>query len=144
VDQALEFIRQDREFTQPENVDIDLGRVTVSEVHRVLASLGYVEVTQDGESTRVVLTDRGRAAALGWRAVGDSEGARWRIPVRTRRLIEVGRVTSSPHLVEVGFAWRWIPVGDIGVSLAGEGPVRRSSVAFWRYEDGWRMTPIDF
>lgn len=56
-----------------------------------------------------------------------------------RQLIAVTGITKGGNLVDVDFVWKWNPSNEVGAALTQAGLEFKSTVAFRKYDDGWRV-----
>jgi hypothetical protein len=61
------------------------------------------------------------------------------IQVARRELISISGISKTGDLADVEFAWRWIPINQVGAALYDGGVHYRSTVGFRGYDDGWRI-----
>ena len=61
------------------------------------------------------------------------------IATARRQLIAVTGITKGGNMVDVDFTWKWNPVNEVGAALTQTGVEFRSTVAFRKYDDGWRV-----
>jgi len=61
------------------------------------------------------------------------------VHVARRALVEINGISKAGNFADVEFAWRWAPDNEVGAALYDTGVRYRSSVAFRRYDDGWRV-----
>lgn len=61
------------------------------------------------------------------------------IPVARRALIHVTGISKQGIVADVEFAWKWIPLNEIGAALYSSEIHYRSTVGFRQFDDGWRV-----
>jgi len=61
------------------------------------------------------------------------------IPAARREVIGVTGISKQGTSAEVEFAWRWIPVNEIGAAFYADDQHYRSLVGFRQFDDGWRI-----
>ncbi|HWY56980.1 MAG TPA: hypothetical protein VNZ03_21110 [Terriglobales bacterium] len=61
------------------------------------------------------------------------------VPVARRQLTRITGISKSGAAAEVEFLWKWISLNEVGGALYDGGVQYRSTVAFRRYDDGWRV-----
>jgi hypothetical protein len=64
------------------------------------------------------------------------------IPVARRSLVAVTGISKQGSEAEVEFAWKWMPVNEIGAALYSGDVHYKSVVSFRDYDDGWRIEQI--
>ena len=61
------------------------------------------------------------------------------IQVARRELVEISGVSKAGNFADVEFIWRWVSLNPVGAALYDSGVRYQSTVAFRRYDDGWRV-----
>jgi hypothetical protein len=61
------------------------------------------------------------------------------IQVARRELLGISGISKAGNFADVEFAWRWIPINQVGAALYDSGVRYRSTVGFRGYDDGWRV-----
>jgi hypothetical protein len=61
------------------------------------------------------------------------------LPVARRELLGVTGIAKQDNSADVEFEWKWVPLNEIGEALYSRDLRYRSSVAFRKYDDGWRL-----
>jgi hypothetical protein len=63
------------------------------------------------------------------------------VPVRVarREMVEITGISRAGNFADVEFTWHWVPTNEVGTALYDSDVHYRSSVAFRRYDDGWRV-----
>jgi hypothetical protein len=61
------------------------------------------------------------------------------IPVARRELVSVTGIARQDNSADVEFAWKWVPLNEIGEGLYSRDLRYKSSVGFRKYDDGWRL-----
>jgi len=61
------------------------------------------------------------------------------IPVATRELVRVTGIAKEGNNADVEFAWKWVPMNEIGAALYSGDVHYKSVVGFRDYDDGWRL-----
>lgn len=61
------------------------------------------------------------------------------IPVARRGFVGVTGISRQGSAADVDFAWRWVPLNEIGAALYSSDLHYKSTVAFRDYDDGWRI-----
>jgi len=56
-----------------------------------------------------------------------------------RELVEVTGISKEDNLADVEFAWKWMPLNEVGAALGAGSVQYNSTVSFKRYDDGWRL-----
>lgn len=61
------------------------------------------------------------------------------LPVARREVVEITGISKAGTFADVEFTWHWVPTNEVGKALYDSGVRYRSTVAFRRYDDGWRI-----
>lgn len=61
------------------------------------------------------------------------------ISTARRQLVTVTGITKGGNMVDVDFTWKWNPINEVGAALTQTGVEFKSTVAFRKYDDGWRV-----
>jgi hypothetical protein len=61
------------------------------------------------------------------------------IPVARRELVGVTGIAKQNNSADVEFEWKWVPLNEIGEGLYSRDLRYKASVAFRKYDDGWRV-----
>jgi hypothetical protein len=61
------------------------------------------------------------------------------IQVARRELVEISGISKAGNFADVEFIWRWVSLNPVGAALYDSGVRYQSTVAFRRYDDGWRV-----
>jgi len=61
------------------------------------------------------------------------------VPTARRELLAVTGVSQDGNVADADFQWRWMAVNDLGSALYPPGTKYQATVAFRRYDDGWRL-----
>lgn len=61
------------------------------------------------------------------------------IPAAKRELVGVTGISKQGSSADVEFAWKWVPLNEIGAALYSGDLRYKSTVGFRQYDDGWRM-----
>jgi len=64
---------------------------------------------------------------------------RFSVPVARRELVAITGISSDGTRADVDFAWKWIPLNEVGAALYTSGVQYNSTVTFKHYDDGWRI-----
>jgi len=62
------------------------------------------------------------------------------IRLARRQLLEITGISRADNNAEVEFTWHWVALNEVGTALYDNGVRYRSTVAFRKYDDGWRVT----
>ena len=54
-------------------------------------------------------------------------------------MVSISRINKAANSAEVEFVWHWVSLNQVGAALYDSGVHFRSSVAFRKYDDGWRV-----
>ncbi|HTT20290.1 MAG TPA: hypothetical protein VMG82_15180 [Candidatus Sulfotelmatobacter sp.] len=87
----------------------------------------------------VLLTPSGVDAIRAGLNPGQTGGSQLSIPVARRELVAVTGIAKQGNSGDVEFAWKWVPLNEIGAALYSGDVHYRSVVGFRDYDDGWRM-----
>ena len=61
------------------------------------------------------------------------------IQVARRELVSIDGISKAGNFADVDFAWRWVPINQVGAALYDSGVNYRSTVSLRGYDDGWRV-----
>ncbi len=61
------------------------------------------------------------------------------VKVARREVVDITGISKSGNFADVEFTWHWIPLNEVGTALYDSGVRYHSTVAFRRYDDGWRV-----
>jgi hypothetical protein len=61
------------------------------------------------------------------------------VRVARRELVEITGIAKAGNVADVEFTWHWISMNEVGAALYDSGVHYRSTVAFRRFDDGWRV-----
>ena len=61
------------------------------------------------------------------------------VAVAKRELVSVTGISKDGNFADVEFRWKWTPLNEVGAALYAGGIQYESTVAFRRYDDGWRV-----
>jgi len=61
------------------------------------------------------------------------------IPVAKRQLDGITGISKQDTSADIEFAWRWVPLNEIGEALYSRDLRYKSTVGFRKYDDGWRI-----
>jgi len=61
------------------------------------------------------------------------------IQAARREMVSISRINKAANSAEVEFVWHWVSLNQVGAALYDSGVHFRSSVAFRKYDDGWRV-----
>jgi hypothetical protein len=61
------------------------------------------------------------------------------IHVARREFVDITEISKSGNFADVEFTWHWVATNEVGTALYDSGVRYRSTVAFRRYDDGWRV-----
>jgi hypothetical protein len=87
----------------------------------------------------VLLTPSGVDAVRSALSPGQTGGSQLSIPVARRALVVVTGIAKEGTSGDVEFAWKWVPLNEIGAALYSGDLHYRSVVGFRNYDDGWRI-----
>lgn len=85
------------------------------------------------------LTPSGVEAIQNLISPSDAEKQSFTIPVARRRLLAVTGIAKQGGNAEVEFTWHWVPLNEVGAAINSNDVRYNSTVAFRRYDDGWRV-----
>jgi hypothetical protein len=72
-------------------------------------------------------------------AGGETESRYFSVPVARRQLTGISGISKEGNAADVDFLWKWVPLNEVGGALYAGGVQYKSTVAFRRYDDGWRI-----
>jgi len=87
----------------------------------------------------VVLTPSGVDTIRPLVAADDAPKSFFGIPVARRELLAITGISKQGNTADVDFAWRWLPLNEVGAALYSSDLHYNSTVAFRDYDDGWRV-----
>jgi hypothetical protein len=61
------------------------------------------------------------------------------LPTARRELVGVTGIAKQGNVADVEFAWKWVPLNEIGAALYSGDLHYKSMVGFRDYDDGWRI-----
>jgi hypothetical protein len=65
------------------------------------------------------------------------------VPAARRELVQVTGISASGNAADVDFRWKWVALNEVGAALYNPGVQYDSTVAFRKYDDGWRVIEAD-
>jgi hypothetical protein len=68
-----------------------------------------------------------------------AESGYFSVPAAKRQLAAVTGISKNDEMAQVEFQWRWVPLNEVGSAVYAGGVLYESTVAFRRYDDGWRL-----
>lgn len=89
--------------------------------------------------SELTLTPSGVDAVRALISADDATKPSFSIPVARRELVGITAIAKQGELADVDFAWRWIPMNEIGAALYSSEQHYRSTVGFRKYDDGWHV-----
>jgi hypothetical protein len=87
----------------------------------------------------LVLTPSGVEAIRTLISPDDTTKPSFSIPVAKRELVGITGISKQGNSADVEFAWRWIPLNEIGAALYSPDVRYESTVGFRSYDDGWNV-----
>jgi len=87
----------------------------------------------------VVLTPSGVDAVRSAIPGEQNNGSLLALPVARRELVGVTGIARQGDAADVEFTWKWTPLNEIGAALYSGDLQYKSTVAFRKFDDGWRM-----
>jgi hypothetical protein len=87
----------------------------------------------------VLLTPSGVDTVRGLIAAADANKSSLSIPVARRELVGVTGISRQGSVADVEFAWKWVPLNEVGAALYSGDVHYQSIVGFRQYDDGWRI-----
>ena len=66
------------------------------------------------------------------------------IQVVRRELLTASGISKAGNFADVEFTWHWVSLNQVGAALYDSGVHYRSTVAFRRFDDGWRVVEKGF
>lgn len=61
------------------------------------------------------------------------------LPVVHREVLSVSGISEQGSWADVEFAWKWVPLNEIGAALYSGDVQYKSTVGFRKFDDGWRV-----
>jgi hypothetical protein len=61
------------------------------------------------------------------------------IQVARREVVGISGISSASNFADVEFIWHWVSLNQVGSALYDSGVRYRSTVAFRKFDDGWRV-----
>jgi hypothetical protein len=74
----------------------------------------------------------------------DSGKPSFGVPAARRELLTITGISKQGAAADVDFIWKWAPMNEVGSAIYSADLRYRSTVAFRRYDDGWRLVPTPF
>jgi hypothetical protein len=59
--------------------------------------------------------------------------------VARRELLSTSGISKAGNFADVEFVWHWVSLNQVGAALYDSGVHFKSTVAFRKYDDGWRV-----
>jgi hypothetical protein len=72
-------------------------------------------------------------------APADAAKQSFSIPAARRELVAITGIAKQGNSAEVEFAWKWIPMNEVGAVLYPADTRYHSTAGFRCYDDGWRL-----
>ena len=148
---ATDLILQSESFKLPQTYWLATGVVSNKEFNspesKVLQRRGWVAGTQLKQCSPGVepppcwdleLSPVGADVVRPLIADGTEHGP-FAIEVAQRTLEGVTGISKAGNFADVEFTWHWAPINQLGAALYDGGVRYRSTVAFHKYDDGWRV-----
>ena len=87
-----------------------------------------------------VMSFRGRATPMLGGSLNPPWGRRFSQPgAGQSSRVAVTGISKNDEMAQVEFQWRWVPLNEVGSAVYAGGVLYESTVAFRRYDDGWRL-----
>ena len=61
------------------------------------------------------------------------------LPVARREVLSVSGISEQGSSADVEFAWKWVPLNEVGAALYSGDIEYKSAVGFRKFDDGWRI-----
>lgn len=74
----------------------------------------------------------------------DTGKASFSIPAARRELVSITGISKQGAAADVDFIWKWAPMNEVGSAIYSPDLRYHSTVAFRRYDDGWRLVQAAF
>jgi hypothetical protein len=87
----------------------------------------------------VALTPLGVDAFHGLVQSKAAESGYFSVPAAKRQLSSVTGISKNEEMAQVEFQWKWVPLNEVGGAVFSGSVQYESTVAFRRYDDGWRL-----
>jgi len=87
----------------------------------------------------VLLTPSGVETVRAILPAQEADKLSFALPVATRELAAVTGISKQGNGADVDFTWRWVPLNEVGAALYPSDLHYTSTVAFRKYDDGWRV-----
>jgi hypothetical protein len=68
-----------------------------------------------------------------------AESGYFSIPAAQRQLVGVTGISKNDETASVEFAWKWLPLNEVGTALYAGDVQYNSTVGFRHFDDGWRL-----
>jgi hypothetical protein len=148
---AADLISASDPFKTPQRLTLETGVVSnkdyISPERSVLQHRGWIAAASAPCTATVapppcwniVLTPSGVEVVRSLLSTEDAEKPSFAIPAAKRELVEVTGISKQSNTADVEFTWKWIPLNEIGEAIYPSGVNYKSTVAFRKYDDGWRV-----
>jgi hypothetical protein len=147
---AADLISASTAFQTPQQFTLQTGIVAnkdyASPEYVVLQQHGWISATKAPCSPGliapcwdVVLTPSGVDTVRTLIPAEEADKALLFIPVSRRELLAVTGISKQGNVADVDFAWKWVPLNEVGAALYSADQHYVSTVGFRDYDDGWRV-----
>jgi hypothetical protein len=147
---AADLISASTAFQTPQQFTLQTGIVAnkdyASPEYVVLQQHGWISATKAPCSPGliapcwdVVLTPSGVDTVRTLIPAEEADKALLFIPVSRRELLAVTGISKQGNVADVDFAWKWVPLNEVGAALYSADQHYVSPVGFRDYDDGWRV-----
>jgi hypothetical protein len=147
---ATDLISASTEFATPQPFVLQTGVVSnkdyVSPEYLVLRHHGWISANTapclpgltSSPCWDVVLTPSGVDTVRTLVPAKEAGKSSLAIPAAKRELVGVTGISKQGSSADVEFAWKWVPLNEIGAALYSGDLRYKSTVGFRQYDDGWR------
>ncbi len=147
---AADLISASPAFQTPQQFTLQTGIVAnkdyASPEYLVLQQHGWISATKAPCSPGltppcwdVVLTPSGVDTVRTLIPADATDKALLFIPITRRELLAVTGISKQGNAADVDFAWKWVPLNEVGAALYSSDQHYVSTVNFRDYDDGWRI-----
>jgi hypothetical protein len=92
----------------------------------------------------IALTPSGVDTFSALMSPADSDKPSFAIPAARRELVAITGISKQGAAADVDFTWKWSPLNEVGSAIYPADLHFHSTVAFRRYDDGWRLVQATF
>jgi hypothetical protein len=148
---AADLISASDAFRTPQKFTLQTGvvanKVYVSPEYLIFQHHGWISATTIACPTALapppcwdlLLTPSGVETVQSLISANQGDKSSLAIPVAKREFGAITGISKQGNVADVDFAWRWVPLNEVGAALYSADLHYKSTVGFREYDDGWRM-----